>query len=98
MKKDQKTLLKNFETISNDLDSLLGKTIDMILDSYSGTATENAALNYIERIKKLSGEIQVRMSNADTSNSTKENLDNLDEIEILIEQRNKMLQNLGLLV
>jgi ElaB/YqjD/DUF883 family membrane-anchored ribosome-binding protein len=90
-------LLNNFKDLSKDLESLLDKTTDIILDSYTGTPTEASALKYLNQIKKLSKEIEDKMSE-DKVTQTKEGLSTLDEVEKLIKKRNNLLKQLGIIV
>ncbi len=93
----EQTVLNNFKDLSKDLESLLDKTTDIILDSYSGTPTEASALKYLIQIKKLSKEIEDKMSEEKVI-QTNERLTILDEVEKLIKKRNKLLKQLGIIV
>lgn len=76
---------------------MLNKTADILLDSYSGTPTEASALKYLNQIKKLSKEIEDKMSKEKVI-QTNEELPILDEVEKLIKKRNKLLKQLGIIV
>ena len=93
----KQVLLNNFKDLSEDLGSLLNKTTDLLLDSYTGTPTEISALKYLEQIKTLSQEIDSKMTESKLNQPT-ESLYLMDEVEKLIKKRNKLLKQLGIIV
>jgi hypothetical protein len=95
--KSESVLINEFTDICEDIESLLDGVTDMVLDSYKGTTAEKLALNYLTEIKKLSAEIELRISKAE-SQEPKQSLKTLDSIEVLIEKRNSLLKELGILV
>lgn len=95
--KSESVLINEFTDICEDIESLLNGVTDMVLDSYKGTTAEKLALNYLTEIKELSAEIELRISKAEFQ-EPKQSLKTLDSIEALIEKRNSLLKELGILV
>ena len=94
---NEQLLLNNFKDLSRDLEALLDKTTDIILDSYTGTPTEVSALKYLEQIKNLSREIDSKMTKSKIDQSS-EGSRLMDEVEKLIKKRNNLLKRLGIIV
>ena len=95
--KSESVLINEFTDICEDVETLLNEVTDMVLDSYKGTTAEKLALNYLTQIKDLSTEIERKITKAEIE-EPKKSLQILDSIQVLIEKRNSLLKELGIVV
>lgn len=90
---DIQVVINEFLSLCAEADKVLDEAIDILLDSYKNTPNEKNLLKEFSTIQKLSDAIKNKTKDLDVNNSNK-SLKILDEVELLLDKRTALVENL----